>query len=84
LSPLRLAGKPIHWFITADGSRRLKSNADRKAQGSFIFWMDGEAKRLTLRMMVLDELKQEVQRFFSITSLLIAAVNKEVKEPRYR
>jgi hypothetical protein len=82
LSPLRLARKPIHWFITEDGSRRLKSNADRKAQGSFIFWMDGEVKRLTLWMMVSDELKQEAQRFFSIASPLRATVNKEVKEPR--
>jgi hypothetical protein len=44
----------------------LKANAEKKAQDSFIFWMDGEAKRLTLRMMVSDELKQEAQRFFSI------------------
>jgi hypothetical protein len=82
LSPLGLEVKPIHWFITQDGSRRLQTNAARKAQGSFIFWLDGEVKCLTLRMMVSDELKQVAQRFFSIASPLIATVNKEVKEPR--
>ena len=47
----------------------------------FIFWMDGELKRLTLRMIVPDELKKEAERFFSISSSLVMAVDKEVEDP---
>ncbi|GCF10044.1 hypothetical protein KDI_36080 [Dictyobacter arantiisoli] len=52
-------------------ARWLKSNVDVEALCMFIFWMDGELKRLTLRIMVLDELKKEAKRFFSIASPLI-------------
>lgn len=80
-SLLRLEGKLIHRFITQGGSRWLKSNANVEALCVFIFWMDGELKRLTLRMMVLDELKKEAERFFSIASPLRVTVNKEVEDP---
>ena len=60
----------------------MKSNADVEALCVCIVWMDGELKRLTLRMMVLDELQKETERFFSIASPLRATVYKEVKEPR--
>ena len=59
----------------------MKSNADIQALCVFIFWMDGELKHLTLRMMVTDELKKEAERFFSIASPLRVMVNKEVKDP---
>ena len=46
-----------------------------------IVWMDGELKRLTLKMMVSDELKQEAERFFPVSSPLAAAVDKEMEDP---
>lgn len=59
----------------------MKSNADVEVLCVFIFWMDGELKRLTLWIMVLDELKKEAKRFFSIASPLRVTVNKEVEDP---
>src|SRR5260370_30033225 len=79
--PLRLEGKLINRFITQGGSGWLKSNVDVEVLCVFIFWMDGELKRLTLRMMVLDELQKETERFFSIASPLRVTVNKEVEDP---
>src|SRR5207237_4067296 len=48
---------------------------------AIIFWMDGELKRLTRRMMVSDELKKEADRSFSISLPLIVAIDKEVEDP---
>src|SRR5258708_19638971 len=76
-----LKGQPIDRLTAGDCSRWSKSNAGIEVLCAIIFWMDGELKRLTLGMMVSDELKKEAERFFSISLPLVVAVDKEVEDP---
>jgi hypothetical protein len=46
-----------------------------------IFWMDSELNSLALRMMILDELKEDMQSSFPISLPLIAVIDKEVEDP---